>query len=162
MFNIPVAPEIKVIPKKVDSTQIFVAQMKQLLPLTLYFHNDEPDKKTLAITTTKNYKKTYEDYYAMRELYISEYSKGAKDAKLLRAINDIDILFEDSIDAVARQTDHSPSGNDWCGTNRDSSASHGDADGSSARKGGSADKGSSGGSSACLGDLSFGIFCAHW
>ena len=102
MFNIPVAPEIKVIPKKVDSTQIFVAQMKQLLPLTLYFHNDEPDKKTLAITTTRNYKKTYEDYYAMRELYISEYSKGAKDAKLLRAINDIDILFEDSIDAGMR------------------------------------------------------------
>jgi hypothetical protein len=86
-------------PKKVDSTQIFVTQMKLLVPLTLYFHNDEPDKKTLAVTTPKNYKKTYEDYSAMRDLYKKEYSKGAKDADLERAIGDIDNLFEDSVDA---------------------------------------------------------------
>lgn len=85
--------------KKVDSTQVFVTQMKLLVPLTLYFHNDEPDKKTLAITTPKNYKKTYEDYTAMKDLYKKEYSKGAKDADLERAIGDIDNLFEDSVDA---------------------------------------------------------------
>jgi tetratricopeptide (TPR) repeat protein len=85
--------------KKVDSTKIFVTQMKLLVPLTLYFHNDEPDKKTLAITTTKNYKKTYEDYSAMRDLYKKEYSKGAQDKDLERAIGDIDNLFDDSVDA---------------------------------------------------------------
>jgi DNA repair ATPase RecN len=53
----------------------------------------------LAVTTPKNYKKTYEDYSAMRELYKKEYSKGAKDADLERAIGDIDNLFEDSVDA---------------------------------------------------------------
>lgn len=99
MFKIPVAPEIAEAPKKVDSTQIFVIQMKLLVPLTLYFHNDEPDKKTLAITTTKNYKKTYDDYSAMRDQYKKEYSKGAKGTDLDRANNDIDVLFEDSIDA---------------------------------------------------------------
>ena len=99
MFKIPGLPEIKEAPKKVDSTQIFVAEMKLLVPLTLYFHNDEPDKKTLAITTTKNYKKTYDDYSAMRDLYKKEYSKGAKGKDLDRAINDIDVLFEDSVDA---------------------------------------------------------------
>ncbi|MES2284706.1 MAG: SPOR domain-containing protein [Bacteroidota bacterium] len=99
MFKIPGAPGIEEPPKKVDSTQIFVAEMKLLVPLTLYFHNDEPDKKTLAITTTKNYKKTYEDYSAMRDLYKKEYSKGAKGADLERANNDIDVLFEDSVDA---------------------------------------------------------------
>lgn len=92
-------PKIDEPPKKVDSTQVFVTQMKLLVPLTLYFHNDEPDKKTLAITTPKNYKKTYEDYSAMRELYKKEYSKGAKDADLERAIGDIDNLFDDSVDA---------------------------------------------------------------
>lgn len=92
-------PKIDEPPKKVDSTQIFVTQMKLLVPLTLYFHNDEPDKKTLAITTPKNYKKTYEDYSAMRDLYKKEYSKGAKDADLERAIGDIDNLFDDSVDA---------------------------------------------------------------
>jgi hypothetical protein len=99
MFKIPGAPGIEEPPKKVDSTLIFVAEMKLLVPLTLYFHNDEPDKKTLAITTTKNYKKTYEDYSAMRDLYKKEYSKGAKGTDLDRANNDIDVLFEDSVDA---------------------------------------------------------------
>lgn len=96
MFDIPAINEP---PKKVDSTQVFVTQMKLLVPLTLYFHNDEPDKKTLSITTTKNYKKTYEDYSAMRDQYKKEYSKGAKGADLDRAYNDIDALFDDSVDA---------------------------------------------------------------
>jgi len=92
-------PKPNVPPIQVDSTKIFVTQMKLLVPLTLYFHNDEPDKKTLAITTTKNYKKTYEDYAAMRELYKKEYSRGAKDIDKERADNDIDNLFDDSVDA---------------------------------------------------------------
>lgn len=96
MFNLPKVPET---PKKVDSTQIFVTQLKLLVPLTLYFHNDEPDKKTLATTTTKNYKKTYEDYVAMKELYKKEYSKGAKATDLERAYSDINTLFEDTVDA---------------------------------------------------------------
>ena len=92
-------PKVDEPAKKVDSTQVFVTQMKILVPLTLYFHNDEPDKKTLAVTTSKNYKKTYEDYSVLRELYKKEYSKGAKDADLDRAIGDIDNLFEDSVEA---------------------------------------------------------------
>lgn len=96
MFKLP---QVKEPPKKIDSTQLFITQMKLLVPLTLYFHNDEPDKKTLAITTTKNYRKTYEDYAAMRELYRKEYSKGAKGADIERATNDINSLFEDSVDA---------------------------------------------------------------
>jgi outer membrane protein OmpA-like peptidoglycan-associated protein len=96
MFKIP---KIEEPPVKIDSTQIFITQMKVLVPLTLYFHNDEPDKKTLATSTKKNYKKTYEDYTAMREQYKKEYSKGAKEKDYERAINDIDALFDDSVDA---------------------------------------------------------------
>lgn len=96
MFKLP---KIAQPPKKIDSTEFFVTQLKLLVPLTLYFHNDEPDKKTLAVTTTKNYKKTYEDYSAMRELYKKEYSKGAKPADVERAYNDITSFFEDSVDA---------------------------------------------------------------
>ncbi|MGZ4159054.1 MAG: hypothetical protein ACXVED_18765, partial [Bacteroidia bacterium] len=92
-------PKVDEPPKKVDSTKIFVTQMKLLVPLTLYFHNDEPDKKTLAVTTTKNYKKTYEDYSAMRDLYKKEYSKGAQGPDIERAYGDIDNLFDDSVDA---------------------------------------------------------------
>ena len=98
-------PKVEEPPKKVDSTQVFVTQMKLLVPLTLYFHNDEPDKKTLAITTPKNYKKTYEDYSAMREMYKKEYSKGAKGPDIDRAIGEIDNLFEDSVDAGMQDLD---------------------------------------------------------
>ncbi len=96
MFKIPVITEP---PKKVDSTQVFVTQMKLLVPLTLYFHNDEPDKKTLAVTTKKSYKKAWEEYTAMREQYKKEYSKGAADKDMDRAVNDIEALFDDSVDA---------------------------------------------------------------
>ena len=99
MFKIPKINEPNEPPKKIDSTAVFVTQMKLLVPLTLYFHNDEPDKKTLATTTTKNYKNTYEDYAAMHEQYKKEYSKGAKGKDLERAESDIDVLFDDSINA---------------------------------------------------------------
>ena len=103
MFKLPQPPvdstAKKVISPKADSTQMFVMQMKLLVPLTLYFHNDEPDKKTLAITTTKNYKKTYEDYTALRPMYKKEYSKGAKGTDIERAQTEIDELFEDSVEA---------------------------------------------------------------
>jgi hypothetical protein len=102
MFKIPKIDEP---PVKVDSTKIFVTQMKLLVPLTLYFHNDEPDKKTLAITTPKNYRKTYEDYSAMRDQYKKEYSKGAVGENLERAISDIDNLFDDSVDAGMQDLD---------------------------------------------------------
>lgn len=92
-------PKLITPPEKIDSTRLFVTQMKLLVPLTLYFHNDEPDKKTLATTTTKNYKKTYEDYTALRPIYKSEYSKGAKSENVERAYNEINTLFEDSVDA---------------------------------------------------------------
>ena len=96
MFKLPksiVQPEV------IDSSKLLVTQMKLLVPLTLYFHNDEPDKKTLATVTSKNYRKTYEDYAAMRALYNTEYSKGAKSTEIEKAYNDISTLFEDSIDA---------------------------------------------------------------
>jgi hypothetical protein len=101
-FKIPRIDEPAVV---VDSTKIFVTQMKLLVPLTLYFHNDEPDKKTLATTTTKNYKKTYEDYSAMREQYKKEYSKGASGENIERAYSDIDNLFDDSVDAGMQDLD---------------------------------------------------------
>lgn len=102
MFKTPktIAP-----PKQVDSAQLLVQQMKLLVPLTLYFHNDEPDKKTIAITTKKNYKKTFEDYVALREQYKKEYAKGANKEEKERANNDIDIVFDDSVSAGMQDLD---------------------------------------------------------
>jgi len=106
MFKLPVDSTADTIKKvTIDSTQLAIAQMKLLVPLTLYFHNDEPDSKTVATTTTKNYKTTYEKYAAMRELYREEFSKGVKLKDAERAREDVDALFEDSVDAGMRNLD---------------------------------------------------------
>ncbi|MCX6229908.1 MAG: DUF1573 domain-containing protein [Bacteroidetes bacterium] len=67
--------------------------IKKLLPLTLYFHNDEPDPSCMNTTTDKNYKQTLADYYAMKDKYKAEYSKGLKREEYQKAINDIDTFF---------------------------------------------------------------------
>jgi hypothetical protein len=85
--------------KPVDSAKVFITELKLLVPLTLYFHNDEPDAKTQAITTKKNYKETYDAYSAMRPKYETEYSAGLKGEAKDKAVEDIDDFFTDSVDA---------------------------------------------------------------
>jgi hypothetical protein len=83
----------------VDTVKQIMNQMKVLVPLTLYFHNDEPDKKTLATTTTLNYKKTCLDYLAMIPLYMKEFPKGLKGDTFNIASNKVENFFEDSVQA---------------------------------------------------------------
>jgi hypothetical protein len=85
--------------KPIDTALQVISQMKLLVPLTLYFHNDEPDAKTKAITTKKNYKATCEAYLAMRPLYLSEFSKDLKNTDKQTAENKVENFFEDSVQA---------------------------------------------------------------
>lgn len=86
-------------PKPIDTSRFIIEQMKVLVPLTLYFHNDEPDPKTRNITTKKNYKKTYEEYIALKSKYLREYPDGLKGSEKEQAENRINTFFEDSVDA---------------------------------------------------------------
>ena len=96
-FKIPGSDSLDKPPKPVDSTQVFITQLKLLVPLTLYFHNDEPDNKTLDTSTTKNYKKTFDDYIVLKEKYVKEYSKGLTGSSKEKAAEDIESFFEDSV-----------------------------------------------------------------
>ncbi|MEI6122593.1 MAG: DUF1573 domain-containing protein [Bacteroidota bacterium] len=84
-----------VIPKK-DTVNI-ESTIKLMLPLTLYFHNDEPDPKTTAITTNKNYQTLLSDYYAMKDTYKTEYAKGLSGAAKVKAEKDIEDFFENYV-----------------------------------------------------------------
>lgn len=86
-------------PKPVDTTKYIMDQLKVLCPLTLYFHNDEPDPKTKNITTTKSYKKTYEDYILLKPKYFNEYPNGLKGDDKTQAEDRLTNFFEDSVDA---------------------------------------------------------------
>ena len=83
--------------KVVDTTKMIIEKMRVLVPLTLYFHNDEPDKKTLAITTPLNYKKTCLDYLAMLPQYLNEFPKGMEGEQKTIAENKVENFFEDSV-----------------------------------------------------------------
>jgi hypothetical protein len=70
-----VEPEVKPIPEP----EVIVSELEKMLPLTLYFHNDEPDSNTLAITTKTNYTQAYNSFMAYKEMYVREFSTQFKD-----------------------------------------------------------------------------------
>ena len=104
IYSFPITP-LSEPPKPIDSTALLINQMKVLVPLTLYFHNDEPEPKTKVIVTKKNYKKTYEDYTVLKSKYFSEYAKGLEGDQKDFAINRIENFFEDSVDAGMQDLD---------------------------------------------------------
>jgi hypothetical protein len=84
---------------KKDTVVMAKNQLKLLVPLTLYFHNDEPDPRTKNITTTKNYETTYNEYKSLLSSYADVYAKGLKGEDRKIAINEINSFFADSLDA---------------------------------------------------------------
>ena len=104
IYSFPITPLTEP-PKPIDTTALLINQMKVLVPLTLYFHNDEPEPKTKVIVTKKNYKKTYDDYTILKPKYFSEYAKGLEGEQKELAINRIENFFEDSVDAGMQDLD---------------------------------------------------------
>lgn len=104
IYSFPITPLTEP-PKPIDSTALLINQMKVLVPLTLYFHNDEPEPKTKVIVTKKNYKKTYDDYTVLKPKYFAEYAKGLEGEQKELAINRVENFFEDSVDAGMQDLD---------------------------------------------------------
>jgi outer membrane protein OmpA-like peptidoglycan-associated protein len=73
-------------------------KVKQLLPVTLYFHNDEPGAKTLSDTTALDYKKTYEAYTVLLNEYEKEFSKGLRTGEKTMAEKEVFELFAKKVD----------------------------------------------------------------
>lgn len=67
--------------------------IKLLLPITLYFHNDEPDPKSWKTESSENYRQTLIAYMQMLDLYKEEYSKGLSGEQKARAEKDIEDFF---------------------------------------------------------------------
>lgn len=86
-------------PIPIDTTKIVKEQLKLLVPLTLYFHNDEPEPRTTVTVTSKSYETTYNEYKLLSGQYLSEYAKGLKGDEKNIATNNIQNFFSDSVDA---------------------------------------------------------------
>lgn len=75
-----------------------IDQIKALIPLTLYFNNDEPDPKSDALTTNTNYKLTISNYIAVKEKFKQEYARGLNGDEQLIAKQAIEHFFKDSVE----------------------------------------------------------------
>lgn len=89
---------------KQDSTLLIQKIEKQqkkaeeLIPVVLYFHNDEPNPRTYDTTTQFTYNELYDKYLAMREEYIHKFSEKTKNEEKANAEASIDAFFTDEVE----------------------------------------------------------------
>lgn len=83
--------------EKADTITV-VDKIRAELPLTLYFHNDMPDPRSMDTITQKDYATLFEDYICLTEEFKKEYSKGLKGKEKVEAEEKIDSFFKDSVE----------------------------------------------------------------
>jgi hypothetical protein len=74
-----------------------VSELEDLLPLSLYFHNDIPDPGSRALVTSRNYASTLSDYLGMRQEYIQEYKMGLSPPQAANARAQMEEFFDASL-----------------------------------------------------------------
>jgi len=82
-------------------TEIVYTSLEELnryLPVTLFFHNDEPNPRTRDTITTQNYIDTYKSYTRLYGKYRKEYTYGLKGDAKEDALVDIEDLFTEYIE----------------------------------------------------------------
>jgi tetratricopeptide (TPR) repeat protein len=80
--------------------------LSQLIPIKLYFDNDQPNPKSYDTTTTLDYLETYQEYLNKKDEFIREYSRGLSGEEKTQAINTIEDFFEDSVVANFNKLQH--------------------------------------------------------
>ena len=67
------------------------------MPIQLFFDNDEPDKRTLARSTKKEYRESYVTYYRKKQEFYDRFILGLPKDELESAYNNYDNFFEGEI-----------------------------------------------------------------
>ncbi len=73
-------------------------KLEELIPVTLYFHNDEPNPRTWDTTTSFAYDQLHDRYVQMREEYIKMYGSVLKGEEKLQAESRIDAFFTEEVE----------------------------------------------------------------
>jgi hypothetical protein len=79
----------------------FQKRIKEKLPVTLYFRNDEPDASSMATVTKQNYINTYKLYQERYNLYKTEVAKGLPQDEASKKQRDLDEFFQKNVDKGA-------------------------------------------------------------
>jgi len=77
---------------------VTLEDLNRYLPVKLYFHNDEPDPRTTAERTSKNYLDTYYSFTALLPEYSDQYKKGLQAPEEEEAEEAMDQFFISEVD----------------------------------------------------------------
>jgi tetratricopeptide (TPR) repeat protein len=73
------------------------ASYEEFLPLVLYFDNDEPGRKSMAVTTSMDYEKLYTNYVARLPEYILKFTEGLSGESKSNAENAVRDFFDQTV-----------------------------------------------------------------
>ena len=82
-----------------------IEKLEQLIPVSLYFHNDIPNPKTKDSISYINYLETYNDYNHMISTYTSNYSKRLLHLKKIEAEKEITNFFQHNLQKGKKDLD---------------------------------------------------------
>lgn len=99
-------PVIELIAQEdIEDTVVLEDKIQTLLPVTLYFRNDEPDARTLKTKTKKTYLQTYNEYVENYPFYKTELIKGISPEQAEHDLNDLTDFFRNQVDFGAVMLD---------------------------------------------------------
>ena len=87
----PVIEDVKVLSER--------SYYDQFLPMEIYFDNDEPDKKSMAITTKKDYEGLYNNYLDKLPDYLKQYAGTLSGDEKDAAEKKVNVFFETKVTA---------------------------------------------------------------
>jgi len=72
-------------------------ELNNLLPLVLYFDNDQPNPKTRGTTTSSNYEDLFYPYYRKKGEFIANYANRKTGVERLAAEEEVTAFFEEDL-----------------------------------------------------------------
>ncbi|MCP4440220.1 MAG: hypothetical protein GY810_14850 [Aureispira sp.] len=74
-----------------------IEELNEMLPLSLYFHNDEPDSNTTKATTNKPYELPYQHYIGLKDLYKANHASQFDVEQRPLMLKKVDDFFENEV-----------------------------------------------------------------
>ena len=81
-----------------------VEDLNNYLPV-LYFHNDQPNPRSVKTTTNKTYHQCFTEYLGMKKHYLNEYTKNKTGRSKDSAITRVDWFFKHKIESGIQEFD---------------------------------------------------------
>jgi len=79
--------------------------VKDLLPLSLYFHNDQPNPRSWSTTTDLSYKEAFGDYHSMLEEYVTANRHIAKHHETDSMVEATRLFFKEDVEGGINKLD---------------------------------------------------------